>query len=204
MTLHNLLANSELHEPKGVATAADNDVYIANGSGSGSWAPLVENIDADDFVENLAVTGLGDYAILGMSITNWLHDIADAQIGIQVGNSGGYYTTANGYKYVAWEPTSNSRSFIEDLSNETIPIGMGTETFSPTNPQNWHMVIYNFNKPLYKVVKFTSGIHYNSFFTTSGLCIIKSAAAMDRIRVFEEEVASYDAQGRYQLWGVKG
>lgn len=34
---HNLITGSDLHEPKGVAAASNKTVYVANGSGSGSW-----------------------------------------------------------------------------------------------------------------------------------------------------------------------
>lgn len=34
---HSTLTTGELHEPKGIATANANTVYIANGAGSGSW-----------------------------------------------------------------------------------------------------------------------------------------------------------------------
>ena len=34
---HSTLTGSELHEPKGAATAALGTVYVANGAGSGSW-----------------------------------------------------------------------------------------------------------------------------------------------------------------------
>lgn len=35
---HNALTGTELHEPKGIATATLGDVYVANGSGSGTWS----------------------------------------------------------------------------------------------------------------------------------------------------------------------
>ena len=34
---HSTLTGSDLHEPKGVASASTGQVYIANGSGSGAW-----------------------------------------------------------------------------------------------------------------------------------------------------------------------
>ena len=34
---HSALSDPYLHEPKGVATASSGDVYVANGSGSGTW-----------------------------------------------------------------------------------------------------------------------------------------------------------------------
>jgi hypothetical protein len=37
MALHKDLTGAELHEPKGADTASAGDVYVANGSGSGTW-----------------------------------------------------------------------------------------------------------------------------------------------------------------------
>lgn len=37
MPLHSNLTDPEIHEPKGVAAAAANRVYVSDGSGSGSW-----------------------------------------------------------------------------------------------------------------------------------------------------------------------
>lgn len=37
MSLHSALTGSDLHEPKGAASAASGSVYIATGSGSGTW-----------------------------------------------------------------------------------------------------------------------------------------------------------------------
>lgn len=37
MALHKDLPDSELHEPKGIASALSDEVYEADGSGSGSW-----------------------------------------------------------------------------------------------------------------------------------------------------------------------
>ena len=40
MALHKDLTGTELHEPKGVASATAGTVYVSNGSGSGNWTPL--------------------------------------------------------------------------------------------------------------------------------------------------------------------
>jgi hypothetical protein len=37
MAHHKDLTGTDLHEPKGVATASSGQVYVANGSGSGAW-----------------------------------------------------------------------------------------------------------------------------------------------------------------------
>lgn len=39
---HKDLTDPDLHEPKGIITAQDGDVYIADGNGSGSWGPPVQ------------------------------------------------------------------------------------------------------------------------------------------------------------------
>lgn len=43
MPLHRDLTGTELHEPKGVESALSGTVYVANGSGSGSWTNLGGN-----------------------------------------------------------------------------------------------------------------------------------------------------------------
>jgi len=40
---HSLLSNSELHEPKGVSSASADEVYVADGAGSGAWKKIVSN-----------------------------------------------------------------------------------------------------------------------------------------------------------------
>lgn len=37
---HSSLSDPNLHEPKGVSSAAANGVYLSNGSGSGAWTPV--------------------------------------------------------------------------------------------------------------------------------------------------------------------
>ena len=53
-TEHNVLTDPELHEPKGVAVASANAVYLADGTGSGSW--LHQNPHAGCYHENVSGT----------------------------------------------------------------------------------------------------------------------------------------------------
>ena len=41
---HSTLSTGEIHEPKGAATASSGEVYVANGSGSGTWTPSDSHI----------------------------------------------------------------------------------------------------------------------------------------------------------------
>lgn len=46
---HSTLTGSDLHEPKGVASATSGQVYISNGSGSGVWTDTAATIGASAF-----------------------------------------------------------------------------------------------------------------------------------------------------------
>lgn len=37
---HSVISDPNIHEPKGASTATANTVYIASGTGSGSWAKI--------------------------------------------------------------------------------------------------------------------------------------------------------------------
>jgi len=61
MAKHSELTGNNLHEPKGVATAAANTVYVADGAGTGSWTTIpgippsqVIVSDATDFPDPVA------------------------------------------------------------------------------------------------------------------------------------------------------
>lgn len=42
MVAHSTLTGSDLHEPKGAASASTGQVYVADGSGSGSWKKITD------------------------------------------------------------------------------------------------------------------------------------------------------------------
>ena len=58
---HSTLAGSDLHEPKGIGSAAASTVYIANGAGSGSWGAVSTLLSFTgmiaDFATPVAPTG---------------------------------------------------------------------------------------------------------------------------------------------------
>ena len=56
---HKLLTGADLHEPKGVASASSGQVYVANGTGSGSWGKLT--------IANVNVTAITNGDIIKVS-----------------------------------------------------------------------------------------------------------------------------------------
>lgn len=73
MAAHSSLTGADLHEPKGVAAASTGTVYIANGSGSGSWSKVgSSNIDTATifngnkhvFTTSIADVSTADFALI--------------------------------------------------------------------------------------------------------------------------------------------
>ena len=67
---HKNLTGSNLHEPKGIASATANKVYVSNGSGSGSWQVLPE--------ESIDTTGVTDGAMLVVTsaVPTWTETVS--------------------------------------------------------------------------------------------------------------------------------
>ncbi len=93
MAHHKDLTGADLHEPKGVASASADTVYVADGSGSGAWSALpgsfvtvtrtIADIStAGDVYIGLPVVGEIDYIIgvLEAAIT-----VADANVTFSIG-----------------------------------------------------------------------------------------------------------------------
>lgn len=60
-TLHKNLTGSDLHEPKGIEIASSDQVYVANGTGSGAWTDL----DSLYPPVSVAVASLDPSAVIG-------------------------------------------------------------------------------------------------------------------------------------------
>lgn len=122
---HKDLPNAELHEPKGVSTAAVDSFYVADGAGSGSWkrrlyrytvawspALVAANTSAE---QTVTVTGLvlatdtvigvsKPTAQAGLGIVGWRVS-ADNTLAVTFGNfTGGGITptAAETYRIVIW------------------------------------------------------------------------------------------------------
>lgn len=78
MTLHVNLTGANLHESKGVATAAANSVYIADGAGSGAWttSTLLASVTATATELNRTCDVSGRLAAASgtLTVTEALHD----------------------------------------------------------------------------------------------------------------------------------
>lgn len=73
MALHATLTGADLHEPKGVAAASANTVYVANGSGSGTWSKVGASSVETGTVKNLNKEQMfGAYTDIGTAGSRYL------------------------------------------------------------------------------------------------------------------------------------
>jgi hypothetical protein len=52
MSLHSALTGTDLHEPKGVEAATADEVYVADGAGSGTWQKITGDSLDDTDIQN--------------------------------------------------------------------------------------------------------------------------------------------------------
>lgn len=96
---HNVLAGSELHEPKGIAGASSGEVYIADGVGSGAWSSADSTITHGNLysidTDAVSISGIGTTA---KKLEGFSHDgpssgvtPANASDQMTIGSAGNYY-----------------------------------------------------------------------------------------------------------------
>lgn len=84
MSVHSTLTGADLHEPKGVAAASADKVYVSDGAGSGSWTNVgavdVTVADADGvFTGTNVETVLGELYDSPELVTSTFLDISNAE-----------------------------------------------------------------------------------------------------------------------------
>ena len=145
---HSALTGSDLHEPKGVSSAAINTVYVANGAGSGSWSPkeisfsgvIADVSTAEEVYIPVPYAGsiVKATAVLGGAIT-----VADATVSVK--NSSGT-TMTNGAITVAFTGSAaGDTASCSPTANNTVSadsfISVATDGASTTAQKLWFTVI---------------------------------------------------------------
>ena len=121
---HSAIADPNIHEPKGAATASSGKVYVANGTGSGSWA-LPKPIGSDTAAENTSPVSDGAGGITWEHGPGSVHgEIYLAGASVSVGPTGGTITTDSHYRVVGPTWTLNPDTFHTQLhsSNQALQV----------------------------------------------------------------------------------
>ncbi len=132
---HNIIADPDIHEPKGVATAASNSLYVANGSGSGVWQTVDTSSLANGAVEtakieDLNVTGakIANQTIVTTKFSGLTTSGTAGQLLKAVGDGSLVYSTHNPYAggYLAFStvsPYTFATTTSDQILNPTLIAG---------------------------------------------------------------------------------
>ena len=70
---HSGLTGANLHEPKGVASATVDKVYVSNGAGSGAWQKIESDRSRDGLFDAINRIAGAQYTILDLSVRTLHH-----------------------------------------------------------------------------------------------------------------------------------
>ena len=128
---HNLIADPDIHEPKGVATAASNSIYVANGSGSGVWQTADTSSLADGAVETAKIEDLN---VTGAKIAN--QTIATTKLlGLTTNGTAGQLLKAVGdgsFEYSTHNPYASGYIAFSTVSPYTFATTTSDQVINPT------------------------------------------------------------------------
>lgn len=109
---HASLTGANLHEPKGVASASANTVYVANGSGSGSWTSPPASAGTWTLIATNTPSGASSTSFTGFSSSSYkdykividhlVPNTSGAVINLRTSTNGGssYASGSTNYQYI--------------------------------------------------------------------------------------------------------
>jgi len=125
MAEHNTLTGSSLHEPKGVDVATSNQVYVSNGSGSGTWTTAASV--SSSVIPVFAIADFGDVVGGAIQLAANTKYILRESVSTDVRFIGGVNTVIAGEDdyIVALEYTGTGTMFTGvDVTTKFIQIGL--------------------------------------------------------------------------------
>lgn len=172
---HKNLTGNQLHESKGVDTATANTVYVANGSGSGSWTKLTANsltgtatpLSSGFFqttYETASGTGGGSATISAWTTrpinTVKVNDISSSSLASNQITlpSGTYYLEAN----LNFSGTSSTKSRLRNITDSSTVLTSISSLFPPSTSGTGETVLSGrFTITSSKVFEFQYYCSYN-------------------------------------------
>ena len=135
MPSHNLLTGTDLHEPKGADTAALNQVYVANGSGSGAWRAGSPHggFYFTDFASPFILAATASYRLVN-PVTTGTHILGFATVNGRLTYNGTGKIQANLRWEFSFDQSSGGSEDIELAVFKNGVLETGAETRSTTPP----------------------------------------------------------------------
>jgi len=191
MVAHNTLTDPELHEPKGISIATPGSIYVANGSGGGSWTSrLVVGTAQATTASTIDFTGIPSWVNnIRITFTGVTHSGTGVPL-VQVGTSSGLVTT--GYTSGSATIDNTSVQSIGSTSGMTM-YGQGGESKSGSlsiTRQSGNTWISTHN--------LSRGTGAGAI--ASGAGTIALGGALDRVRLLLNAAGAYTAGSVNIMW----
>ena len=127
MAEHNTLTGASLHEPKGAATAAVGQIYVATGTGTGVWQEPATGLQV----------GWWDYNDAATAVTPIDLTLADTYYPLTNDGAGPYTNTGYALDGVAiWNSTNNRFDFSGLALGSTVDIRLDVTIVTATANDN--------------------------------------------------------------------
>ena len=92
---HSTLTSSELHEPKGISSAASGKVYVADGTGSGDWSTMQPSITGWGYYQDNAAEQTFNTTDAKLSIDGTGTETTEAYLPLDIRGSSSLWDTTN-------------------------------------------------------------------------------------------------------------
>ena len=92
---HSTLTSSELHEPKGISSAASGKVYVADGTGSGDWSTMQPSITGWGYYQDNAAEQTFNTTDAKLSIDGTGTETTEAYLPLDIRGSASLWDTTN-------------------------------------------------------------------------------------------------------------
>ena len=92
---HSTLTSSELHEPKGISSAASGKVYVADGTGSGDWTTMQPSITGWGYYQDDSAEQTFNTTDAKLSIDGTGTETTEAYLPLDIRGSASLWDTTN-------------------------------------------------------------------------------------------------------------
>ncbi len=123
---HSIIADPNIHEPKGVASASSGEVYVADGLGSGAWGLNPKDFIITDLLTSVNTTTQGPsttdtayQVIFGAASGTGSDDVMIDASGNVTFNTTGTYLVSHAFHVGRTAGAGTSDVFIRELINGT-------------------------------------------------------------------------------------
>ena len=210
---HSAITDPDIHEPKGVSTAASGRVYMSDGAGSGTWLRPMDLVATGDSVTSsgVEITGLEIYSELILVTETVNSGVDDKFFGVQLYSQSGAAYRSSATDYLT---TYNSRGEDKDEDNVNFAALMVGRTYNNSRLYLTAITrISNFNHATIPTSSYSQAMALNALLTVTATVptnevghvatsIATTAEINSQIKIRLIEDLTF-TRFYYSLWGIR-